>query len=468
MKKIIIYPFLFAIYPVIFLYSHNVQEVLISNLYIPLTIAVLISVFLKLFFGLFIQDRNKSGLIATVFIIIFFTYGYLMEWLVSLNLFTLKHRHFLPSLLFLGGYISYFIYTVKKQTVLQKTSIGLNYLAIFLVIINLAHIVPHEIKKLTVTKEKQIEGGKLDSAEPNKYPDIYYIVLDEYASLDTIKNIWNYDNSGFANKLKKKGFLIAAESLSPFNETQLCLASYLNMEVVKTGKGNNYYRMIGNNKVINFLKSKGYTIAYFGNWYDIDRYKIDADYDFHFVSDKIDMVDEFTFMALNSTMLSPLSYLFQIEKETYNAIPYILNKLKEAPSLPGPKFVFAHIMSPHGPFLFDEKGEKVDKSNHWNWKDKKYYLGQYIFITEQINSLVDVLLKDSETPPVIVIQSDHGPRPSHGPKKEERLVIPDDEMYKIFNAYYFPTLDGILIENKTSPVDTFKIIFNKYFDANLK
>jgi hypothetical protein len=40
----------------------------------------------------------------------------------------------------------------------------------------------------------------------NEYPDIFFIILDEYASLSTIKNIFNYDNSEFEDFLVKKAF----------------------------------------------------------------------------------------------------------------------------------------------------------------------------------------------------------------------------------------------------------------------
>jgi len=467
MKNVIIHPFLFAAYPIVFLYAHNVQEVASASIYAPMIFALIFAAVLKALFAFALKDKLRSGIITSLFILIFFTYGSLYNYLVSLDLLNIKHRYLLPILILLGGYGAYFIWNARNGPLLEKMSRGLNYIALFLIVVNLIPVVTHEVRKLSAEKVRQKGELTITSGKTPDFPDIYYIVLDEYASLDTIKNVWNYDNSQFAEALKEKGFFIAEHSRTPYIETQLCLASYLNMKLIEKSTTVNCYQMIADNKVVHFLKSKGYSIYYFGNWFDAGRYKIKANYDIHFSDSTDALVDEFALMAINSSLLTPFSYLFETEKEDYNAIPFIFKKLREVPHKDSPKFIFAHIMSPHGPFLFNESGRKIDTTNAWNWKDKTYYLGQYIFITRQIYSLVDAILTNSKNPPIIVIQSDHGPRPSQAPRKEERFTISEDEMHKIFGAYYFPGRGNGLLSDDTSPVDTFKIIFSQYFHEKL-
>ena len=61
-------------------------------------------------------------------------------------------------------------------------------------------------------------------------------------------------------------------------------------------------------------------------------------------------------------------------------------------------------------------------------------------------------MQTSPNPPVIVIQGDHGPAPFD--------VI--ERRMKILNVYYFPDNTEGLYPTIT-PVNTFRLIFNKYF-----
>ena len=68
-----IFPLLIAVYPVIFLYSNNVQELLLSQLYIPIAIALLITVIVWALLSFLIKDTLKAGIITTIFISLFNT-----------------------------------------------------------------------------------------------------------------------------------------------------------------------------------------------------------------------------------------------------------------------------------------------------------------------------------------------------------------------------------------------------------
>jgi hypothetical protein len=142
---------------------------------------------------------------------------------------------------------------------------------------------------------------------------------------------------------------------------------------------------------------------------------------------------------------------------------YMLEKLKELPELEGPKFVFAHFICPHTPFVFGPDGEYVAPANWFNYKDKQFYLEQYIFISAEIEKVIDVLLKESEVPPIIILQSDHGTRTN-----DPRIDYPvgDYDWQKILNAMYLPGMDYDTVSDNISPVNTFRLIFNHYFGAD--
>jgi hypothetical protein len=76
------------------------------------------------------------------------------------------------------------------------------------------------------------------------------------------------------------------------------------------------------------------------------------------------------------------------------------------------------------------------------------------FLNKKMLEAVDAILSNSETPPIIVIQGDHGPWLQ---TKEKRMWI--------LNAYYLPGNEDKLYP-AISPVNTFRLIFNTYFEGN--
>ncbi|MFX1266301.1 MAG: sulfatase-like hydrolase/transferase, partial [Promethearchaeota archaeon] len=291
--------------------------------------------------------------------------------------------------------------------------------------------------------------------------------LDEYAHPDTMKEYYDYDNSEFINSLEDKGFFIASGSETRKPLTPLIIAQILNMEYLDYEPWSDAtYRKMAYSQVADFLKAQGYQYIVFGSnfvrhtWekYVEDNVDLYVNYYEYYSSS---MVTEFVHILWNTTMLRPF-YLYvtgnQYEQGHRSQTLYTLESLKALPGLEGPKFVFAHFNCPHEPFVFGPEGEYIASVNWSNHEDKQFYLGQYIFISTQIEAVVDVLLEKSETPPIIILQSDHGTR--HG------YPVGDGEWHKILNAMYLPGMDTGMLDDDISPVNTFRLIFNQYFDAD--
>ena len=62
--------------------------------------------------------------------------------------------------------------------------------------------------------------------------------------------------------------------------------------------------------------------------------------------------------------------------------------------------------------------------------------------------MIDEILSKSDVAPIIILQGDHG------------------NEHKILNAYYFPREDYDLLYETISPINSFRIVFNLYFDAD--
>jgi hypothetical protein len=151
-----------------------------------------------------------------------------------------------------------------------------------------------------------------------------------------------------------------------------------------------------------------------------------------------------------------------------NMIDFTVDKLGDMSEVPTPKFVYVHLMLPHMPFMYDENGTYVDQSFHTNWR---YYLGNYIYATRIAEKMVNNILSnaDPENPPVIILQSDHGARnkDAGGPKSVVLENYPEEYKQHIMFTMLMPGFDFSSIPQDVDPINTFPIVFNHLFDANI-
>jgi hypothetical protein len=130
-------------------------------------------------------------------------------------------------------------------------------------------------------------------------------------------------------------------------------------------------------------------------------------------------------------------------------------------SFPGPKFVFAHILVPHVPRVFTTEGEIEKDPGFYGGRlsgainqeyDRKGYTNEIEFINSELLGIVEELIRNSENDPIIILQGDTGKG--------------GENTYQILNAYYLPEMDQSYIYSTISPVNSFRLIFNKYFGSD--
>jgi hypothetical protein len=143
----------------------------------------------------------------------------------------------------------------------------------------------------------------------------------------------------------------------------------------------------------------------------------------------------------------------------------------------GSYLVYAHIIAPHPPFVFDERGEFVPHDEPFTLNDANYYTRdhsrksylagyrrQIQYINTRILETVDAILSRSETPPIIILQGDHGPGAYlHWGSLENTLPA---ERFGILNAYHFPDQNYGRLYPSISPVNSFRVVLNQFFDQD--
>lgn len=458
LKKLsVIHPFLLALFFVLFLFAHNIYEVYAADLLLP--IVAVIALTLILFFSLRLITKSyvKSGIITSWFLVLFFSYGHIRDLIYSLSRFEPCNPEdqtsinlFLASL-FVLLFITGTFLVIKSRSNFQTFTQFLNVTATTLVVISLINIGIYEIKTINLGQGKVNEESGLVSTE--NLPDVYYIIFDEYARASTLMEIYNYDSSEFTNYLTDKGFYVASRSRSNYPETKNSIASCLNMEYIIEGKSiPELIEMCQNNKVSQFLKSKGYRYIFVGHPYfqkGISKYA-----EIYGTTPTIRM-SNFTSFLIRSTALAPLvAYLITPDEGALTLSS--LDTLAGIPNIEKPTFVYAHIMCPHTPFLFDRHGNPVTPpGREYTLEElREGYLEQLIFLNTKIKTLVDEILLKSDAAPIIILQADHGSRWDEG------------RQFDILNAYYLPENGNRLLYDSITPVNSFRLVFNLYFDTN--
>ncbi|RYY18077.1 MAG: hypothetical protein EOO04_24595, partial [Chitinophagaceae bacterium] len=64
-------------------------------------------------------------------------------------------------------------------------------------------------------------------------PDVYLIILDEYAGNPVLKKHFDFDNSVFLNSLKSRSFFVSSNSISNYSSTPLSVASMFEMDYLQ-------------------------------------------------------------------------------------------------------------------------------------------------------------------------------------------------------------------------------------------
>lgn len=453
-----IYPILFGIYPLLTLLGSNISEVDANVVWRPLWVSLLCVLVLWLAFHLVMRNIHRSALFTSIFALFFFFYGHAFIYLQKITILGVvvgQHQYLLPVVLLALTLVFWWAYRRPRNPASLASS--LNLVSIFLLVYPLIQITP---KIYNGWSERKVLSEKTGQLVHGYAPDIYYFILDAYARDDVLLDVFKHDNSSFTDGLKDMGFYVGRCSQSNYSRTALSLPSSLNMEYLDAlgygPKTQSAYPVpsVAGNAVPKFLDGMGYQIVAFENGFYVSRWK-DADYFFN--QSAVNDLNSFErlFVSVSAARIYPDLFSAppeaQSDLEFRNRTLFTLEQFEETiPAIHSPKFVFAHLIIPHEPYVFGPNGEAVPQNQDANTA----YVGQVKYINKRMNEILRDILANSPNPPVILVQADHG-------------TGGRDVKMKILNAYYLPFGSDNLYPAIT-PVNSFRIIFNEYFGTDYK
>ncbi len=479
-----VHPLLFAAFPLLAYFAHNIGKIPFQQIFYPLGLALLGTIVGWLVFHLITRQVRKAAMAASVVVLFFFSYGH-VEHLVP------KGTMAIAIPLYLLSMFALLVVLWRTRQPLFDTTAVLNLVAVVLLAPSIWTIVTelgtttgerfytgslHGTGNFTANESPMTINRHLSEA-PRDVPDVYYIILDAYGRADRLQTYYGYDNTPFLQALEARGFFIARHSEANYNQTPLCLASALTMNYLDMPRGQKLTpeflrRKVDDNAVAAYLRKRGYHYIDVASGIQESRVNT-ADVVFN---------DDPDLSTLEGSMLdlTALGGMASIQKQRYDRHRKRLlggfSSLAKVAALPYPKFVFTHILAPHPPFVFDANGAPVTPNTLLTFADasellrdmskdeyRRRYIAQLQFVNKQALAAVDAILQRSKHRPIIILQGDHGSRMNLDWESLARTDL--REPFSNLNAYLVPPPVRHDLTNEITAVNSFRIILTDVFGA---
>jgi len=318
-----------------------------------------------------------------------------------------------------------------------------------------------------------VQRDLTDKENRSGRPDIYYFIVDAYTNNQNLKKHFNYDNSPFIHYLKERGFTLPTLTSSNYTSTTLSISSafhmdYINDLVEPLGEESEdrsiLFDRVKDSSLRNFVKSKGYSFIHFISPFSIISENPCADRNVRCIYN-----NEFLLQLIKMSALSPFENFLNVVREDFRrGLLKTFSEIKKIADEQSPKFVFAHIITPHPPFLFGPNGEPREQAklelDGAIWREKQAYVDQVQFINQKLEEIIEVILEKSDHDPIIILQADHGTFTSGDWENPSVEFL--KERFGILNAIRLPDDGEEIIYASLTPVNSFRLIFNRYLEGD--
>jgi hypothetical protein len=482
---LVVHPLLFGALPVLTLWAGNIREgIPFRDVVLPLAAVIGGTLVVFAIATLLLKSAGRGGMVASILVVAFFTYGQVFSALEGTEIAGVdlgRHLVLLPlwTLLALGLVTAA---ARARKLVPELTSI-LNVVAAGLVVLNVWLVVSYQLD----AGASEEEAARLSRAgfvgtlptpaqvladKGSKLPDIYYLVFEEYAGEQTMRDVFHYDNTPFLRQLEQRGFFVPHDSTTNYPRTNFSLASSLNMEYLgfmskEFGKESDdaapLTNLIQYSRVVEFLKSVGYKYWHIGSWWQPTARAPLADENV-----RLGGPSEFVQSLGDTTVLQGVNEKSFRGRE-YGRIPFQFKAVAKTAELSGPTFVFGHFLVPHGPYVFNPDGSYVTPEEAAARTEDENYVNQVEYANSQILKAVDGLMdRPVAERPVIIVQADEGPFEGQPTTWTPSLSANLSRKFPILNAYYLPGKGDGSVTQDATPVNTFRVVLNLYFGADLE
>jgi hypothetical protein len=469
-----LHPFLIVGCIVLSIYMGNSQFALLHQIWLPLSLLLSFCTVLLVALALIMKNVKRAAIVSSTLLFVLFSFRHVLVLLSD------QIGPVASCFVWLALFALAVTLVLRVKGDYNEPTRILNVVSLAVVSMSAVGVLVNETQRRLAWQEVIANQAPLEpikSGGPGRtFPDIYYIILDGYSRPDVMLDEYKHDAGEFVSTLEREGFYVAGQSRCNYCMTAPSLASSFNMRHLtdlpaRLGKGYRNYgplvHILQENQLVAALRAAGYSYFHLGPGEFPDDCSFGAKYTNQTVW-SADFVVEVTNASPLSLLPAVQDWLQAVKREQRLGVFADLNRLAD---WPGPKFVFAHLLVPHPPYLFRADGAPTkDKAPFYTktaWLDRPAYVEQSSFLERRLIPAIRDILKRSPRPPVIVLQSDHG-----GSLVSDELIngAPNPEMLKgrmpILYAVFLPDRDYSKFYDSITPVNTFRVLCNQLFGCH--
>jgi hypothetical protein len=474
------------------LFGYNVEEVPHEDLFRPLAFSVGTAVMGCVLLWHVLRSLARSAIVTSV--------------MIPLLMFFEPIRHFITGLIPLLGRPDVFAGLIAvlclalvlrlrrvEGSALESLTRGLNVFALAIVCVALFPIIRFYAwdgrggsdPGIAIPSRFGIESW---SCQVGYCPDIYYLVLDGYGRADALQAAYDIQNDAFLNALQRDGFLVARRSSSNYSNTLPSLRSALNMDYEHAPQEETASFRIDINLVALALRKLGYEYVLVPSGLaptsrspladvTVDAGAIQSEFaaltlERSVVGAIVQSSRQQANQLLNRGVVESLDGALQWRRH----IEQSFQSIGAMPAGDRPKFVFAHIVSPHPPYVFDSSGNLPSDSQMTDLSDLEgddiwdspNFAGQLSYLNRMVLDVVTRIQARAARPPIIIIHGDHG---TYRFGESESRANPSDrllaERMSILFAVLAPPEITEQFYDAITPVNVFRVLFRGLFGAPL-
>lgn len=324
-------------------------------------------------------------------------------------------------------------------------------------------------------------------------PDIWFLLMDGLGSPAHVEKEFGLDRNLYSEQLRRRGFQVPETSFANYEQTGLSVSATWNvahipqlLDVPDTSSHDRrvLYELIADSRVLRAFDDLGYRIVNVPSSYPMTRLRhADAHREPLWAPSMV----EFSILGKGWLPLvqpllgrGPADFSYALRRRNLEYVFDHLADARKAAPAAEPTLVFAHVMAPHPPFVFDaaggarrsEKRFEFFDGSHWldlhGWAAGRYpekYRAQASYTMRRLGEAVDRILAQATRPTVIIVQGDHGPGSRLDWEKPERSD--HQERFAAFNGWYLPPEYAAEIPEGVSALATFPILFRTLFGTRM-